>query len=72
MHIERIVLAHIGLNHKKLPLFVLQKQSTAANFYDSPLYVSHFHDGMNTGKERELLFIVMEEFVIIKERETHK
>lgn len=72
MHIERIVLAYIGLNHKKLPLFVLQKPSTAADFYDSPLYVSHFHDGMKTGKERELLFIVMEEFVIIKERETHK
>lgn len=32
MHIERIVLAYIRLNHKKLPLFVLQKQSTAANF----------------------------------------
>lgn len=51
---------------------VFQKQSTAANFYDSSLSVSYFSDGMNTGKEREVLFIVLEEFVLIEEQETRK
>lgn len=77
MYIKRNVLARIKLNHRTLPFVffcvcVFQKQSTAANFYDSSLSVSYFSDGMNTGKEREVLFIVLEEFVLIEEQETRK
>lgn len=73
MYIKKNVLAHVKLNHRTLPFFfVFQKQSIAANFYDSSLSVSYFYDGMNTGKEREVSFIVLEEFVLTEEQETRK